>query len=170
MSYRQSEKETFEKLVREGTSLRRLEVFFQALNLKVKKDAINSHIHSCMNIEASTQREIEKGIKRGSLKSVGRKLGGFFIKPKEEPQIPKACSHEVTEPFFDLCSEKVRVRCRQCGKVLPGSADPDKKQKRRRRDLIIYGSLLMLFICVAEIDWLVCRLELVGSNLFAMCT
>ena len=116
-------------------------MFFQALNLKVKKDAINSHIHSCMSIEVSAQREIEKGIKRGSLKSIGRKLGGFFIRPKEEPQIPKACSHEVTEPFFDLSSERVHVRCRQCGKVLSGSEDPHKKKRRDHRNLVIYGSL-----------------------------
>jgi len=139
--YRSSEKETFQKLVREGCSLRRLEVFFQALNLKVRKDAINSHIHNCMSIEASTQRQIEKGIKREGLKSISRKLGGFFIPKKEEPMIPTECPHTVTIPFFDLSSERVHVRCRQCGKVLYGSADPHKKQKRRRKDLIVYGSL-----------------------------
>ena len=103
--------------------------------------AINSHIHNCMSVEASTQRHIEKGIKREGLKSIGRKLGGFFIPKKKEPMILTECPHTVTVPFFDLSSERVHVRCRQCGKVLSGSVDPHKKQKRRRKDLIVYGSL-----------------------------
>ena len=138
--YRQSEKETFEKLVREGTSLRRLEVFFLALNLKVRKDAISNHIKKCMSLEVSEQRTIEKEIQKGKV-TIGQKVKGFFIRPKEEPIIPTECPHTVTIPFFDLSSERVRVRCRQCGKVLSGSVDPHKKQKRRRKDLIVYGSL-----------------------------
>lgn len=139
--YRRSEKEIFEKLVREGTSLRRLEVFFQALNLKVRKDAINSHIHNCMSVEASTQRQIEKGIKREGLKSMGKKLTGFFIPKKETPTFPESCPHTQTISFFDLRSERVLTKCKMCGKLLTGSADPHEKPKNRRRDLIIYGSL-----------------------------
>jgi len=159
--YKVSEKELFNKKCREGTSLRKLELLLEAFGLKARKDLIRKHISVCMDIQVSQQRAEEKGkhisvcmdiqvsqqraeekgIKRGDLKSIGRKLNNFFIRPKEEPQIPKACSHEVTEPFFDLSSERVHVRCRQCGKVLSGSVDPHTKKKRDRRDLIVCGSL-----------------------------
>ena len=136
-----SEKEQFEKLAREGVSLRKLEIYFQALHFTVKKNAISSHIKNCMNIQVSQQRGIEKSIKKEGIKKLGKKLGGFFIPKKKEPMIPTECPHTVTIPFFDLSSERVHVRCRQCGKILFGSADPHKKQKRRRKDLIVYGSL-----------------------------
>lgn len=140
--YKVSERELFNKKVREGTSLRKLELLLEAYGLKARKDLIRTHIKNCMNLEVSEQRRIEKELAKGKgLKSIGKKLGGFFIPKKEEPMIPTECPHSMTVPFFDLGSERVHVRCRQCGKVLSGSADPHKKQKRRCRDLIIYGSL-----------------------------
>jgi len=139
--YKVSERELFTKKAREGTSLRKLELLLEAYGLKARKDLIRTHIKNCMNLEVSEQRRIEKQLAKGKgLKSIGKKLG-FFIPKKEEPMIPTECPHTVTIPFFDLSSERVHVRCRQCGKVLSGSADSHKKQKRRRKDLIVYGSL-----------------------------
>jgi len=137
--YRQNEKETFEKLVREGTSLRRLEVFFQALNLKVRKDAISNHIKKCMNLEVSEQRRIEKELARE--KGFGQKVKGFFIRLKEDPILPAECPHTNTENFFDLGSERVLTRCRKCGEIFSGSFGPHKKKTKKRNDLLILESL-----------------------------
>ncbi len=140
--YRQSEKETFEKLVREGTSLRRLEVFFQALNLKVRKDAISNHIKKCLNLEISEQRRIEKELAKGrGLSGVGRKLGGFFIRPKEDPILATECPHAYTENFFDLKSERVLTRCKKCGEILSGNFDPHKEKTKRKNNLLLWESL-----------------------------
>jgi len=139
--YRQSEKETFNKLVREGVSLRRLEVFFQALNLKVKKDAINSHLHKCMSTEVSTQREIEKETKKEGIRRIGKRVKDFLIKP-DLPKIEE-CSHTVTVHYFDVSSEMVITECKLCGKIL-GSQDPERSELERDRDprnLVIYRSL-----------------------------
>ena len=138
--YRQSEKEIFEKLVREGTSLRRLEVFFQALNLRVRKDAISNHIKKCMNLEVSEQRRIEKELaKEKGLRELGRKISGFFIKPKLE-ELPKKCPHTATTSFQSFHDGNIYTKCLECGKIL-GSFDPHSKKTKRKNDLLILESL-----------------------------
>jgi hypothetical protein len=138
--YRQSEKENFEKLVREGVSLRRLEVFFAALSLRVRKDAIASHIHNCMGIEVKEQRELEKDGQREGLQRIGKTLREFFLPLKANPEASE-CLHLNTIPFFDMQTEEVYERCQSCGKVLTGSKDPHSTPRTEKKDLLILESL-----------------------------
>ena len=140
--YRKSEQMTFEKLAREGCSLRKLEIFFLALNFKANKDSINKHIKVCMGVDVSTQRIIEKDIKREGIRGIPRRVKEFFIRPTEI--IPKGCPHSVTIPFYDVASEQVYARCQRCGEVLKGSIDPHEIEKRKKKDprnKILYWSL-----------------------------
>lgn len=130
-----SERETFNKLVREGVSLRRLEVFFSALGLKVKKDTIASHIYN-MGVEVKEQRKLEKAIK------LGHRVRDFFTKPEATNQTK--CKHLRTEYFFDINSEKVCTKCLDCGAVLDSGIDPEENLERMNgpdRNLKIWRSL-----------------------------
>jgi hypothetical protein len=135
--YRRSEKETFEKLVRENVSLRRLEIFFTALNLRVKKDAIASHIHKCMGIEVEQQRAAEKNIKKG-IEAI-KKIKDWFITP-EPPMLPE-CRHLRAYRFFDVGNEVVVEKCLDCGKIL-GSYSLERGQVQDHyKNLRIYEAL-----------------------------
>ena len=142
--YRQNERRIFQKLVREGASLRRLEVFFEALSLKVRKDTINSHIHKCMNPDIRTQRIYEKDIKREKtskgIRRVSQRVKEFFVKPTV---IIEECPHSQTEPFYDVNSEQVYARCQKCGQILGHGLDPHEIEKRqnKRRNLEILRRL-----------------------------
>lgn len=137
--YRVSERELFNKKCREGTSLRKLELLLEAYGLKAHKDLISKHMRVCMHVDVSTQRQIEKGLKKG--KNIGQKLRGFFIPSKEEPMVAEACSHEVTIPVFDLNTERVFSKCRSCGKILRGSVDPHNRRRNRDRNLVVINAL-----------------------------
>lgn len=141
-SYKVSEKELFEKKCRENVSLRKLELLLEAYGLQAKKDLIRKHIKNCMNLEVSEQRRKEKQLaKEKGLKSIGKKLTGFFIPKKEDPVVPNACLHIQTRPAFDLSTEKVYAKCLKCGKVLRGSANPHGKRKARYKDRVVLESL-----------------------------
>ena len=139
-SYRVSERELFEKKVRESTSLRKLELLLESYGLKAKKDLINRHIHDCMGIEAKEQREQEKEIKTEGIRN---RVKEFFIRPQELPQTEK-CEHLRTESFWDISSERVHCRCLDCGEILGFGVDAQDNTRRMEKDsrnLIIYGAL-----------------------------
>lgn len=137
--YKVSERELFNKKVREGTSLRKLELLLEAYGLKAKKDLINKHIQECMGLEAKAQRNIEKSIQREGLKRVTRRVKSFFVRPKLE-ELPKECSHTVTTSFLSMHDGNIYTKCLECGKIL-GSFDPHKKKTKRKNDLLILESL-----------------------------
>lgn len=126
--YKLSEKHFFEAKVREGCSLRKLEVLLESYGIKAKKDLINRHIKNCMGSEVLGQRLSEKELLKEKREGFTGKLRRFFNRPLPVP-IPK-CEHLVTENFFDMYKEVVRTRCKDCGKVLSGSIDPNSKSKR----------------------------------------
>lgn len=137
--YKVSERELFDKKCREGTSLRKLELLLEAYGLKARKDLIRKYIKNCMNIEVSEQRRIEKELAKGKgLRELGRKISGFFIKPKLE--LPKECSHNFTTSFQSFHDGNIYTKCLACGKVL-GSFDPHSKKTKKRNDLLILESL-----------------------------
>ena len=139
--YRVSERELFNKKVREGTSLRKLELLLEAYGLKAKKDLIRKHISVCMNTEVSEQRRFEKVLQK--TKDMGHKAKEFFIRP--QPFQPPKCPHTLTETFFSVPHEGLFVKCKMCGKLLSRiPVDPEELEKRQRKDprnLIIYRSL-----------------------------
>lgn len=156
--YKLSEKELFEKKAREGTSLRQLSLLLEAYNLKANKDTISKHIKVCMGIDVSTQRAIEKDIKKEGIRAIGRKVKEFFVRPSEV--VPLECPHnrirlEYGTPIAHNTgraieipldsSEKVKVVCSECGKVLD-EIDPEEVERRKRKgldhyDYAIYRSL-----------------------------
>ena len=137
--YRISDKELFEKKIREGTSLRKLELLLEAFGLKARKDLINRHIHECMDTEVHTQRRIEKKLKQG----IGKRIQEYFTRPREED--PLECPHTLQIPFFDILDEQVKSRCQLCGKIISNyGIDPHETRTRQLRDprnRLIYDSL-----------------------------
>lgn len=138
--YRQNEKRIFEKLVREGKSLRKLETFFEALSVKANKDTIARHIRH-MNLDVSTQRRIEKQLKKEKtskgIRRIGKRVKELFIRPTE---VIEECPHTVCIPFYDIASEQVYPMCRKCGKILGRGRDPHESENKRR-NLEIYRRL-----------------------------
>ena len=139
--YKLNDRTFFETKARQGASLRKLELLLESYGLKAKKDLINKHLKECLGFE--TERKIERDAKKSrGLKSVSRRLGKFsgFIKLKEEP-IPQKYPHNQTIHFFDLSSERIYVKCKSYGEILNRNMDPHRKQRRDRRNLVIYRSL-----------------------------
>ena len=86
-------------------------MLLEAYGLKAKKDHINKHIHECMGLEVKTQRDIEKSIQREGLKRVAGKVKGFFIRPTEEPKIPRECPHTATTSFQFFHDGNIYTKC-----------------------------------------------------------
>jgi len=130
--YKLSEKHFFEKAVREGKSLRKLEFLLQSYGVGAKKDLINRHIKECMSSEVSSQRQSEKGILKEKRGGFTGKLRSIFNRPL--PVLIPKCEHKFTESFFDVYKEVVRTKCKDCGKVLSGSVNPNIASKKREKN------------------------------------
>jgi len=124
--YKISEQEFLLKAIREGKSLRNLELLLASYGIKAKKDLINRHIKECLGIEIQSQRKAEKIQKKGIL----GKLGHIFNKPS--PIMKPSCQHIRTESFWDSSSESVRCKCLDCKMLLSGSRDPNSDSRIRK--------------------------------------
>ncbi len=140
--YKISEKEFLEKAIREGKSLRKLELLLESYGIKAKKDLISKHIKECMSSEVLGQRLDEKQRKR---KGVVGKLKHIF-KPYTKPQVE--CTHpkNARVAWMDQNTGNIAVQCSRCKTIL-GTYNPSKsnslirKSYRRYRDETILEAL-----------------------------
>lgn len=129
----------FEKRVREGYSLRRLQSFCEGQGLECDTKTLSKHIKNCMGLEVREQRKIEKALRKvkDPLKRVW-KLKDFF-RPESTPQTE--CPHLATTKEFRIDLELVEERCSHCGKVLGHYSVERAERQDRRKNMVIYTSL-----------------------------
>jgi hypothetical protein len=137
--YRKNDEENFKKLVAENVSLRRLEIFFKALNYPVQKDTIRKHILH-METSVKEQRETEKSLKKEETKGTVNKIKDFFIRPDLPVPSKVECTHLNSRKTWNLATETVDEYCSSCGKLL-GSYSPEEARSNPDRDSWLYRGL-----------------------------
>ena len=138
-----SQREHFEKRVRETLSLAKLCILLEGYGLEVSRETVRNHILNHMTLEISEQRKYEReNILARGVKKVRQK---FWIKPEEITSLPQTCEHPRHKQFqyYDLNLERVQVFCGVCKKLLY-SFDPEQDSRRMNknpRNLAILESL-----------------------------
>lgn len=125
-------KEGFQKKVAEGSSLRILQAYLQALGLECDLKTISKHIRICEGIALKQQRGFERSLRKKGRDAI-EKLQEFF-KPQKLPNSSEGCEHLRTIQFYDLAREKVFTRCSDCGVILGRGIDPEENERRMAKD------------------------------------
>lgn len=127
----------FEEKVKMNLSLRKLQIYLEALGLEVDPKTISRHIKECMPIKVREQRKVEKLAKK--VKSPFQKLSKFFINP--DLAIPKECEHLSTRKQFNMSTEELDEYCLQCGKLLASYPIERSERQDPRKNQILYVAL-----------------------------
>lgn len=135
--YRLSEKEIFEKKIRENVSLRELSKYLEySCRLKVSHTLIRNHIKNCMSKDVQLQREAEDRVQKAN-RSIKKRVKNFFF--RQDEQVSPGCKHLNTFNWFE--QGQVWTRCKDCNEIL-GKNDPQEKSRNsREKNLIILEAL-----------------------------